>query len=318
MTEETSAAPQGASEPESVQSVEDKLASFDFDAQPAPAGETEKPQEAGDDEVLETLAGETSAQETATEDDDPEEILRDGTKVRRSELKRAYRPDWEKQVQEFSQRQEAFQRATAGFTAQQQQAAQMLQNAVAIVQSRMPKAPDRALLDSDPFEYQKQKANYEDGLVELQRVKQAQAYQWQQARQQQQQQQQVHLRREYEAALRVLPDFKDPVKFAKFTEEAKEYAVTRGYKPADLNGVHDHRLLAVIHDAVEGRRLKATVAKIKEKMKAAKPPPVEVQAPQKRRTPSQVESENLRSQMDRLRKNPSSTKIQEDVLGRFK
>jgi hypothetical protein len=318
MTEETNAAPQGASEPESVQNVEDKLASFDFDAQPAPAGATEKPQEAGDDEVLETLAGETSAQETAPEDDDPEEILRDGTKVKRSELKRAYRPDWEKQVQEFSQRQEAFQRATAGFTAQQQQAAQMLQNAVAIVQSRMPKAPDRALLDSDPFEYQKQKANYEDGLVELQRVKQAQAYQWQQARQQQQQQQQVHLRREYEAALRVLPDFKDPVKFAKFTEEAKEYAVTRGYKPADLNGVHDHRLLAVIHDAVEGRRLKAALTKAKEKLKAAVKPPVEVQAPQKRRTPSQVESEGLRAQMDRLRKNPSSTKIQEDVLGRFK
>jgi hypothetical protein len=322
MTEETNAAPQGASEPESIASVEDKLASFDFDAPPAPAGETEKPQEAGDDEVLETLAGETGTQETAPEDDDPDEILRDGTKVKRSELKRAYRPDWEKQVQEFSQRQEAFQRAIAGFTQDQQRAAQLLQNAVAVVQSKMPKPPDERLLDTDPFEYQKQDHLFKKAQGELHNLKAAQAYQFQQIRQQQQHQQRIRLHQEKEAVLRILPDFKDPVKFAKFSEEAKEYATTRGYKPSDLDGVYDHRLLAVIHDAVEGRRIKADLAKTKErlaKLKAeAVKTPVEVQAPQKRRTPSQVESESLRAQMDRLRKNPSSTKVQEDVLGRFK
>jgi hypothetical protein len=319
MTEETSAAPQG--EPESIQSVEDKLASFDFDAPAAPAGGTEKPQEAGDDEALETLAGETGAEVPAT-DDDPEEILRDGTKVKRSELKRAYRPDWEKQTQEFAQRQEAFQRATAGFTQDQQRAAQMLQNAVAIVQSKMPKPPDEKLLDSDPFEYQKQDFLFRKAQGELQQLKAAQVQQFQQVRAQQQHQQRIKLFHEAEAVRRVFPDFKDPVKFAKFNEEAREYATTRGYKPSDLDGVTDHRLLGVIHDAVEGRRLKAELAKNKErlaKLKAeAVKTPVEVQAPQKRRTPSQVESESLRAQVDRLRRNPSSTKVQEEFFSRFK
>ena len=125
-------APTGGSEPvsndTSKEALESKLASFDFgDAEPpkkkSADDDAAQPKEAGDDEAMATVAAEAKAEQPATEDDDPEETLRDGRKVKRSELKRGYRPDWEARIQQHMQREQAFAQATNGFNQAQQQTA---------------------------------------------------------------------------------------------------------------------------------------------------------------------------------------------------
>ena len=154
------------------EALEAKLASFDFgDAEPPkkpPAGDAKaEPKEAGDDEAMATLAGEAKAEQPAPEDDDPEEVLRDGRKVKRSELKRGYRPDWEQRINAHMQREQAFAQATHGFNQAQQQTATLLQQAVEVVASRMPQAPDPSLVDADPFEYQRRKLIYDTEKAKL-------------------------------------------------------------------------------------------------------------------------------------------------------
>ncbi len=315
MDENTNVAPAGAVGQSPI-SIEDKLASFDFDAPAPPAGDTQEPvKEAEDDAIVSTLVGETP-EEPAPPDDDPEVNLRDNTKVRLSELKRAYHPEWQKHLAEFSQKQQAFEQATAGFTQQQQQTAQLLQQAVSFVEARLPKAPDIALIDTDPFEYQRQKAHYDAEIGKLDQLRGVQAQFHQQTEQQARQQFQQYLTQQYEAALQSLPHLRDPVKKAKWTEEVKSLGAELGFTPQEVNGIHDHRVLKLIDLATKAKKYEAAIEKAKAKLKEAAPPPVAVQAPQRRKSPAEVRSEDLRSRLDKLRKtgNPRDA---EDVLSRF-
>lgn len=318
MDEENNAPPQGESEPQSIASIEDKLGSFDFDAPPSPAGEQKAPPEPVDAEVEAPFAEEAPTEKPLT-DDDPEETLRDGTKVKRSELKRAYRPDWETQVKTFAEQQAAFQRATAGYSQAQQQAAAQLQQVVGILQERMPKAPDPELSKTDPFEYLQQKTRYDTELGKLQQARAAQAHFAQQAHHQQRQAFQKRLIQERDATLRVFPDLKDPVKATRFAEDTKTLGVKLGFSEKELSGINDHRLVRLIHMALQAERYEKAqeTAKAKAVKAAAERPPVEVQAPQRRRSPSQVDADTRRAALLRLSKNPNSAKAAEDVLSRF-
>lgn len=302
-----------ASEP-----TEEQASVLDFDppSSPPAGGEQSITQEAGDADVGAAPAGEEPAEQRAP-DDDPEISLRDNTKVKLSELKRSYRPDWEKQVQTFAQQQKQFAQATQGFTQAQQQSAAVLQSAVAFVQSRMPKAPDLALLESDPFEYQKQKAHYDAQQGELHQLRAMQAHQYQQAVQQQRQAMQRRVLQEREATLRLLPDLKDPVRATKFAEEVKTLGTELGFSTAEMNDIRDHRILRLISKALKADQYEKASAAAKAKLKEVQKPPVEVQAPQRRRSSAQVQSDTLRARLETLRKNPNSAKAAEDVLSRF-
>jgi hypothetical protein len=306
----------------SNEALESQLASFDFgDAEPEkkpPAGgEQAKPKEAGDDEAMATVAAEAKAEQPAPEDDDPEETLRDGKKVRRSELKRGYRPDWEARIQQHMQREQAFAQATNGFNQAQQQTAVLLQQAVEVVASRMPQAPDPSLVDTDPFEYQRRKLIYDTEKSKLDDIVVRRDAFMQKTRADQYQATQRQLLHEREATLRALPDLRDPVKAAKFVEGTKSLGAELGYTPQELAQVRDHRLMKLINMALEGKRMKAAYESARAKLKENAAKAVEVQTPQRRRTPSAVESQSIATRIKTLAKNPNSAKAAVDVLSQF-
>jgi hypothetical protein len=54
-----------------------------------------------------------------------------------------------------------------------------------------------------------------------------------------------------------LPDFKDPVKATKLQEDLQEFAMGIGFTPEDLRTVTDHRLVLVLHKAMQFDQLQA-------------------------------------------------------------
>jgi hypothetical protein len=174
------------------------------------------------------------------------------------------------------------------------------------------------LVDTDPFEYQRQKARYDEGIVELQKLQHMRANHHQQAVQQQRQEMAKRAYYEEQAAYRKLPHLKDPVKRAQTIKDIGEYAAEVGYTPAEVNQLRDHRLLVMLHDAIEGKRAKAALEKAREKAKAVvAAKPIEVQAPTRRRSTAEVQGDSFRKKVAALRANPSSTKAAEDALSQF-
>lgn len=319
-------APTGGSEPvsndTSNEALESKLASFDFGDAPPPKKSADddaaEPKEAGDDEAMATLAGEAKAEQPAKpEDDDPEETLRDGRKVKRSELKRGYRPDWEARIQQHMQREQAFAQATNGFNQAQQQTATLLQQAVEVVASRMPQPPDPSLAENDPFEYQRRKVIYDTEKAKLDGIVVQRDAFMRQTQQQLYQTTQRQLLHEREATLRALPTLRDPVKAAKFVEGVQNLGAELGYTPAELAQVRDHRLMKLINLALEGKQMKAAYERARAKLKENAAKAVEVQTPQRRRTPSAVAAGEMAARIKKLAKNPNSSQAAVDVLSQF-
>ena len=252
------------------------------------------------------------------EPDDPE-IMWNGRKYKTSELQRGLN-DYRQRYADFQRKQQEFVQQQTGFTQYQTQAAEMLQNAVNMVEAYMPRKPDPKLAETDPFAYQSQRANYEAALEKLEETRGNERRFREQLRQQNHYRYQQYIANQAQATLHRLPDLKDPVKFAKWTEEAKAVATSIGYTPADLQQVRDHRLVALLNEAIENRRNKAIVESVRAKMKAQqneKPPAPPVQQPQRRRSAATVQSDNMRAALTKLRNNPSSSQAAEDVLSRF-
>lgn len=73
----------------------------------------------------------------------------------------------------------------------------------------------------------------------------------------------------------VLPDFADPVKAPVIARELREFGKTLGFTDADLQGVTDHRLVKVLHDAMQYSKAQAAKPTVKNKIDKAletKPP----------------------------------------------
>lgn len=327
MADEQTAAPQGDSAPTSApapsgpsnEELEAQLASFDFEEEPKPpaGGPPAKAKDVDDDPAMATLAGEAKAEQPKPEDDDPDEVLRDGRKVKRSELKRGYRPDWEQRIQAHMQREQAFAQATEGFNQAQQQTAGLLQQAVEVVASRMPQAPDPSLVDSDPFEYQRRKLIFDTEKAKLDELLVRRDGFMRHTQAQQYQTTQRQLFHEREATLRALPDLRDPVKATKFVEGVKNLGAELGYTPAELAQVRDHRLMKLINLALEGKQMKAAYERAKAKLKENAAKAVDVQTPQRRRQPSAVAAETMAARIKKLARNPNSAGAAVDVFSQF-
>lgn len=296
----------------STQDIEDRLASFDFDETPQsePAGNEPAKHEAGDDIDAEAAAAAASEAPTAQADDedDREVNLRDNTKVKIRELKRAYRPNWETEVREFTEKQKAFQEKTQGFTQQEQAIAQILQNAIAFAEAELPKPPSDELRKQDIFAWTEAKAEYDARMGKLNELKANQAQMLQQAEARKQQEFREHVTRENQALLTKRPELRDPVKMTKFWEDTKTLAANLGFSPQEVGQISDHRVLLLINAALEGQQLKAAYERAKAKAAEAKKQneskPV-VQSPQPRLSTAQREANGMRERLARLRKTGS-------------
>jgi hypothetical protein len=181
MADDENVAPDEGMTPEEVtQQVEDKLGSFDFDKPEKPLAGGQQASEPVDGEVTETLAGETEPSKPAQNEDDRE-----------------------RHIAAFQQRQQVFAKEAASFNQSQQEMAKLLGNAVAVVQNKIPRPPDPGLVDVDPFEYQRQKVRYDEGIGELQKLQYMQAQHHQRAVYQQRQE--IAKRSYYEEQVRSVP-----------------------------------------------------------------------------------------------------------------
>jgi hypothetical protein len=307
---------------EATPSVEDRLGSFDFDATPAPAQAADN-QEPGDDtEPTETAEAEQS-EPTQPDEDNRKVRLRDGREIEISELKKAYRPEWERETREFEERQRQFQGATQQFaqqaqvlTQREQLISQALESAIVVAQNRMPKPPDRSLLETDPFAYQQQEVAHRDAMAELQQLGEKQRQLQVVTQQRQHQAFQQHIRKQHEQLVTAMPELKDPAKAAKFWEKAKSYGASVGFTAQEMAQVQDARVLMVLRDAAEMRDFRERQIKLKEKEKAAAPMPPPTTSPARRVSSAERERTAARDQLNRLRKT-GSAKDGEAFLSQF-
>ena len=84
-----------------------------------------------------------------------------------------------------------------------------------------------------------------------------------------------YLRDEQEKLEAALPDIRDPEKGRALKKDLSDYALSRGFNEEDLSKVTDHRLVLLLHDAMQGAKAKAKAPEIKnkiEKVMAPTPP----------------------------------------------
>ena len=241
-----------APEPPTQGQIEERLGNFEFESPQQP----QQPQQEPQNEPQQEAPEEQGQQEPppSLEPDDPE-IDWNGRKYKTSELKRGL-DQYRQQFTDFQRKQQAFAQQQTGFTQHQQQAAEMLRNAVQLVEAYMPRKPDPKLAETDPFAYQSQRANYEAALEKLEATRQNERNFREQTRQQEHYRYQQYIANQANATLQKLPELRDPVKFAKWSEELKSYATAKGYTPQDLVHVRDYRLIDILNDGIKLRRMR--------------------------------------------------------------
>ncbi len=300
--------------PDDIQALDDKLGSFDFDDKPQapPAGEARQEKEPGEDSDLVELVEETEK----PEDDDPEVNLRDNTKVRLSELKKAYRPSWKDEVEQFEARRKEIEQKSQYFTQQEQLVMQAANAAAAIAQRYVPQAPDPELAKQDPFAYAEKKAEYDARMGELQALQHQMAQASEQAARKQQQALQEYYTKQQQALNAARPELKDPVKAAKFWESVKQVGASVGATPEEMAKIPDYRIYLIAEKAFKYDALVAQRAKAAEKKVTPAKMEAPVQAPGPRATPATQERQAMRDQLSRLRKT-GSARDAEAFLSRF-
>jgi hypothetical protein len=321
MSEDQNSQPAGG---EATPTIEDRLGSFDFDGQP-PRRETPAENKEPGDEIDPTdLAAADEVGEPEKPDEDNRKVrLRDGREIEIAELKKAYRPEWEKETKEFEERRKQFEAQAQqvgqrfqSLTQQEQLLSQSLESAMIVLQNRLPKPPDRGLLETDPFAYQSQKVAYDDAMGEIHQLAQKHQQIKHVASQRAYQQFEQHKAKQHEMLVAAMPEIKDPVKAAKFWEEAKSYGASVGFTPQELGQIADWRVLRVLKDANAWRQFQERRAKLQEKEKAAAPMPPPTTQPARRVSSAEREAGVVRQQLGQLRKT-GSVKDAEAFLSKF-
>jgi hypothetical protein len=166
--------------------------------------------------------------------------------------------------------------------------AQQLQFVQQIAAQYLPKPPDPSMIDTDIFQYQRDRVAYEQKVGELQQMAQIQQAAQQRAEMERQQRMKV----EQQKFLEKRPELKDPAKFAAFRDRILKVLPEYGFTPEDTAGWLDHRVFDIVDDAVKYRNIvngkKAAVEQAKQAQPVMKPgtrnvaPPTEVQAQKQR------------------------------------
>jgi hypothetical protein len=291
------------SDDEAASLIEQALDSDETEAEAAPAGDDgEDPpaQQASDDESgAETKADAEAAK--PEDDDDPEVILRDNTKVKLSELKRIA-GDTAGEIQRAraeTQAKEAEIQARAAQIAQQQKFfGEVVPAAMAIVQSQIPpKATDEMWAD-DPIAAAQQDRAHEAGLARLRAFQGAMQAQHQQSAQEKSKAVTTHLQREHEALLKEMPQMADQKVRSEFLGKMMETGKAAGFSDAELNNISDHRIFKILDKAIKYDELMARKPVVEKKAQAAAP----VQAPGRRVTPAEQRAQTQSEHFERLRR----------------
>ena len=301
-TEDSNPPSGGTVEPLTIRGAVNQLIGERKIPEPAATPAPPPPQEPAADDApdpadLEALEA-TEQPDDQPQPDKPKYRLDDGYEASVDEIaewrKGALRQaDYTRKTQELAEQRRQFGAQWQQFQQNQQATAQAIDQAIAIVTHFMPEAPTEDLRKQDFFAWQEKKADYDAQIGKLQQLH---AWRGQIAQVEQQKQRYASLQRlakEQEALLAMRPELRDPAKAVKYTEEVKKYGVSRGYTPQEVAHIRDHRLLAVVDDAMKYQKLMAAKAKLSEKAKDAAPMAPPVQTPGRRQSVAEREAAQL-------------------------
>lgn len=235
-------------------------------------------------EEQEQTADDVAEVETSDDEDenadsaDPEPASRytvkvDGTEmeVTLDDLKRSYSGQAfiQKGMQEAA---ETKKQAAAIFETLQKQQAEFFEVVQRVQQQGVmpqPKAPDEALMETDPIGYMQAEARYRKEMSGY--IAQQQQFQQMQAQQSQLQERAMweNAKAQLEVLKQRIPDFADDQKAAALkTKLIKTGAEAYGFTEAELGSIVDARQVQVLHDAAKWRELQASKAVAKKPQEA--------------------------------------------------
>jgi hypothetical protein len=156
-----------------------------------------------------------------------------------------------------------------------------------------------ALRASNPAEYAALQAEFQQRQGQIQQYIGALNQQAQQQQQVQQQSMQQLIAQEHERLLNAVPEWRAPETFSKAKETMTKYALSLGFKDAELSQIVDHRYMRVLHDAARYQELQASSPEALKKVRQAP----HMGAPGSRQdvNPSEVGRKQV---LDRLNRNP--------------
>lgn len=251
-------------------------------------------------------AEEVAEEEVQATDDDLElEVEVDGKpqKVKKSEIpdlirRGMFEADYRKKTAEAAE-----QRRKIEAEAQQvQQKQEFIANQLEVFAASLHKEligsqPDPSLIDSDPQEFMRQQAAYNQRAQQFNQVMQhRQALHAQQVQEQQRKQAEV-VKQEQEKLLEKMPELRDESKRAAAYAMVADHLKSGGYSDDELNGLVDHRAFVEAWKAAQWDALQAAKAK---QAKPDIPKPVRPGA-------ASVQTPNTAQQKakERLRRNPN-------------
>jgi hypothetical protein len=245
-------------EPTSEDAEDAELVIEDDDAEESSEGKPDAPPAVGDDFIV---------------------TLSDGQTISLGELKRnnLFQRDYSRKTEELKRTEEALQ---AQFQQQREQVEQELLRrhdlVLQLYSELVPEAPQRPSVSAseDPFawnEYTEQKELYELRMQQLNQVFQQREVETEAQRKQREQQEEQQLEVERAKMLEAIPKLKDEKKLAEFKAEVAETLVgSYGFTTEELNGLRDHRMMRVVHDAIQYQKAKARAGQVKQEI-ASKP-----------------------------------------------
>lgn len=275
------------------------------EGEPEETGEDTEPEEAPLD--FESLHGNTKLR------------LRDGSEVTVGDLKKKWGQlqEVERHAQEFETQRSQFQQWAAQQAQHAQLFAQIGPKAIELLEANMPKVlpmPPAELLNENFLEYQRQmdahnrsKADVETKQQELGQMRHAAALQQRQSEQERQEAHKAYVENEKQALLKKMPDLRDPAKAKQFAADYVETAKAYGFSEQEASGVADHRLFALVKDAMAYRKLKANPPKPAPKPAGQAQPPA---APGRRQSAPEVKAQAREDLMQRANK-PGGLSVRE-------
>jgi hypothetical protein len=298
MNDEPKAQPETAAEEE----VEDEIEADD-EGQEADAADNSE--DDGEEPDAEDTEDEDYEEAEANETPDVFTVKVDGkdTEVTLEELKRSFSGQAyiQKGMKEVATIRQQFAAAEQALINERQQIAQFAQAVqTGQVPMRPPEPPSEELLSRDPIGYLEARVKYDKEVAAFQ---QGQYAMQEMSARQAKAQEQAHLAslaEEHQRLAQAIPAFAKPETAARVKQDLlKAGQEVYGFELDELRSVADHRMLRVLHDAAQYKRLMAGKATERQPSQAPKTPVIKPGVKAAPQASKRVKSEQAKAQMKR-------------------
>lgn len=222
-----------------------------------------------------TPEGEPAADEAEAEpeaEDDSVTVDLDGEKVSLKELKAGYyrQRDYTQKTTEVAQERKAVEASKAQLAERTSVIETALQNLSGYLQNLIPPEPPLRLAQTDPGQYQYQRALRENAIAELGQLVSIKAPVESHKQAVSEAEAREYRTRETEALVKAMPMLADPVKRAAFDQSVKSTASAFGFSEAEIAATADNRVLRLVHYAKIGMKAEENRNQAKQRVETPK------------------------------------------------